>query len=107
VSIQVRLLRADRRVTDLVDPSGGHFDEAGDFDRLIPYGDTTYPVLGGVDPYDDLELPAGAMPQLIREVDRLLSHARPGPEHRGLLRLRTLAQACGQTTQGVLIFIGD
>jgi hypothetical protein len=50
VGIQVRLLRAGRRVTDIVDPSGGHFDEAGDFDRLIPYGDTTYPVLGSVDP---------------------------------------------------------
>jgi hypothetical protein len=46
------------------------------------------------------------MQALVAEIDALLAQARPGPEHHGLMRLRTMALRCAQE-QGSLLFIGD
>lgn len=49
-----------------------------------------------------------AMPVLLAEIDILLDHARPGPERRGLLRLRMMADRCGnEGHRGLLVFVGD
>lgn len=45
MGVQVYLYRSGRRITGLADPTSGHFDAAGDFDRLIPTTDMTFPVL--------------------------------------------------------------
>jgi transposase InsO family protein len=107
VGVQVHLCRAGQHITGIADPSGGHFDAAGDFDRLIPTGDANFPLLGGVDPHDDLELGQDTMPGLISEVDKLLPLAWQGAERRGLLRLLALAEICAGTTGASLIFLGD
>ena len=106
VSIRAYACQAGRPVTGLVDPSGGHFDSAGDFDRLIP-ADARSPLLSQVDPYGDLELARDLMPGLITEISALLSQAHTGPESRGLLRLRALAEACAATPDTTLVFRGD
>lgn len=106
MGVQAYLYQAGKRVTQLPDPSGGHFDAAGDFDRLLPAG-TAFAVLGQIDPYGDLELGPHTMPSLVAELDQLLPQARPGAERRGLLRLKTMALACQAATDTVLIFRGD
>jgi hypothetical protein len=47
------------------------------------------------------------MGPLIQEIDRLLVQAWPGPEERGLTRLRALALHCSEQPDGELVFIGD
>jgi hypothetical protein len=107
MGIQAYLCKAGQPIAGLPDPSGGHFDAAGDLDRLIPAADISLPLLSKVDPYADLELGQSSMPALSAEIDRLLPLARPGPEHRGLLRLRALAQTCAATPGTTITFRGD
>jgi hypothetical protein len=38
---------------DLEDPAGGTFDAAGDFDRVLPDGDTSFTLLRYIDRYGD------------------------------------------------------
>jgi hypothetical protein len=59
-----------------------------------------------VDPYGDVCLDFDEVPSLIAEIDFLLDEARPGPEYRGLMRLRAMAVRCGQE-RGRLVFVGD
>ena len=95
-----------QQVVRLPDPSGGRFDAAGDFDRLLPSFDAAYPVLGTIEPYGDTSLVSVHVTQLLQELDTLLPMARPGPERRGLLRLQSLAFACAEVGR-VLVFRGD
>jgi hypothetical protein len=106
MGIQVELRLAGELVRALPDPAGGSFDAAGDFDRLVPSRASECPLLGGVDPHGETCLDAAEMPALVAEIDLILRHARPGAEHRGLLRLRTMALHCAQE-QGSLVFSGD
>jgi hypothetical protein len=85
----------------------GRFDAAGDFGRVMPYGDRSFPLLGGVDSQAEVLFASPQMPQLIVEIDRLLPTARFGPERRGLLRLRALAAHCAEHTDAQLLFTGD
>lgn len=105
MGIRAHLQLNGQPIAGLEDPSGGHFDAAGDFDRLIPNAEL--PTLNTVDPFGDCELHPAAMPALIADVDRLLATARPGPEQRGLLRLRVIAGKCAKTPASVLVFRGD
>jgi hypothetical protein len=105
VGIRAYLVLNGQSIAELEDPSGGHFDAAGDFDRLVP--NAGLPTLNQADPFGDLELRPAAMPPLIAEIGTLLAAARPGPEQRGLLRLRALAETCAETPGSVLVFRGD
>jgi hypothetical protein len=107
VGVMVELQLAGRPVRALPDPTGGSFDSAGDFDRLIERRDTACPVLGSVDPYGETRLVWAEMGPLIQEIDRLLVQARPGPEEHGLTRLRVLALHCSEQPDAELVFIGD
>lgn len=103
------VLRDDsgRRVV-LPDPAGGHFNAAGDFDRLVPDEAAELALLGSVDPYDDHAVyTRDVMTDLIAEVDLLLPVSRAGAERRGLVRLRVLATECLNMPGSVLVFVGD
>ena len=96
----------------LPDPSGGTFDAAGDFDRfidqppyrLVPDG---LPILESVDPFGDTKMPSMVMGRLIADCVCALRVAQDGPERRGLLRLRALAEACSGDPESALFWIGD
>ncbi|HUA42590.1 MAG TPA: hypothetical protein VMA32_13535 [Streptosporangiaceae bacterium] len=107
MGIAVSLYRNGQRVTALADPAGGHFDAAGDFDRLIPSFRNDLPLLSSVDPFGGVTVQQTSMQALIAEVNSLLRDARPGPEQRGLLRLRALAEACAALAGSELLFRGD
>jgi hypothetical protein len=100
-------LKVCGRVVVLADPSGGTFNAAGDFDRLLPVPKDAFPVLARLEPYRNVVIPDTDLMALASEVARLLKRADAGPEHRGLLRLRALAVA-GQGEPGAeLRFVGD
>jgi hypothetical protein len=100
-------LKVRGQVLVLADPSGGTFNAAGDFDRLLPVPEEAFPVLARVEPYSDVVISGTDLTALASEVTQLLKRADTGPEHRGLLRLRALAVA-GQGRLGAeLRFVGD
>ncbi len=99
-------------VTGLPDPSGGTFDAAGDFDRFLdqpPYIQVSdgLPVLESLDPFGTTVMPSGVMARLISDCVRALAVAKDGPERRGLLRLRVLAEECSRRPESALHWIGD
>jgi len=91
----------------LADPSGGTFEAAGDFDRLLPASAANFPVLARVDPFGRTVISGADLAALAHEAGELLGQAVEGPEGRGLLRLRALALA-GQDDPGAeMCLLGD
>jgi hypothetical protein len=86
-------------------PSGGTFDAAGNFDRLL--GNDAYPVLSTIDPYTDTTWDRATMPALMNDIAVALDEARSGSERRGLLRLQVFAERCRDHRDLLLVFLGD
>jgi hypothetical protein len=106
VGIHVELRVAGKRIQRLPDPAGGSFDAAGDFDRLVFHGSSALGLLGRLDPHGETRFGASQMQQLVADVELLLTLAKAGAEHRGLIRLRSMAERCAEQ-HGELVFIGD
>jgi hypothetical protein len=90
VPVCVFLIDADGRRQRIADPSGGTFDAAGDFDRLIG-GYPELPMWSSLYTEEDWTFELDDLAALLEELDVLEEHARLGPEKRGLIRLRALA----------------
>ncbi len=101
------ILRLDGRPAMLPDPSGGTFNAAGDFDRLLPLDPATWPMLGQLDLHDIVTFTSADLDAVAAEVTQLLDTAVDGPEQRGLLRLRELARAGRHDAHAKLIVTGD
>ena len=102
------------RIVALPDPSGGMFDAAGDFDRLLPMENQLpvrdapeLPMLSRIEAYADVEFSSDDMVAVGKEAARLMQVAKPGPETRGLERLRVLAEHGAQVPGAVLRVEGD
>ncbi|MEV6345869.1 hypothetical protein [Actinoplanes sp. NPDC051851] len=106
MGLQVELYVGGRRVHGLPDPSGGLFDAAGDFDRLLSRADPVPGLLGAVDPHGETRFGASRMRALVAEVEVLLTRAADGSERRGVMRLRAMAEYCAEQ-EGELVFAGD
>ena len=112
--LYVTLVVDGQRVTH-PDPSGGTFNAAGNFDRLLPLenqlplsGAPVLPALGRVEAYAVVEfLTTQDMEAVASEAAVLLPFAKPGPEARGLVRLRMLAEHGARTPGSVLRVQGD
>lgn len=111
--ILVSLLIAGRAVT-LPDPSGGYFDAAGDFDRLLPMENQLrvdqlpeLTTLSRIEAYADVEFTREDLAAVAEEAAALLPFAKPGPEARGLQRLRALAEHGVEIPGAVLLVQGD
>jgi len=91
----------------LVDPTGGTFDAARDFDRLIPPTDGSL-VLARVDPYGTTTFGREDAAAIREEVSGLQDWEELSPvEHRGLVRLRVMAEAVASGQDLQLVFSGD
>ena len=99
-------LEINGQVVSLPDPSGGEFNAAGDFDRLLPFSPDLL-LLSRIDPYGDVEFGSSDMAAIRDEVGSLVALARDGPERRGLLRLQTLAAHGSRIRGSVLHSVGD
>ena len=95
------------QVRSLPDPAGGTFDAAGDFDRVLPEVDDSFPILTMIDPDEDTVLSAVQMKDLVAEIGRLGSLTLKPIERRGLKRLRVMAELCREDPSLRLRFVGD
>jgi hypothetical protein len=93
-------------IRKLPDPSGGTFDAAGDFDDLLGQPDQL-PVLAAIDPYEDTIVLATNVEALLADIEAALLKSQPGPQQRGLLRLREMARRCRDGHHLTLVFQGD
>src|SRR4051812_34516511 len=107
-------LRIDGEAVTMPDPSGGYFNAAGDFDRLLPMenqiGIEHLPglaTLSRIEAYADVEFTREDLAAVAQEAAALLPYAKPGPEARGLQRLRALAEHGALTPGAVLLVQGD
>jgi hypothetical protein len=104
IRVELRTERGEV-IRNLADPSGGTFDAAGDFDRLLTNADG---LMRGVDPYGDTVFNRIQADDLVNEVDRLATANDATPmERRGLARLRVMAERCRDSVHLYLWFIGD
>jgi hypothetical protein len=93
------------------DPTGGTFDAAGDFDRLL-LSETSpavrsYRLLRHVDPYGDTIFNRLQMDEVLADIEDATT-GNPNPiEMRGLARLKVMADRCRDGTHLYLWFIGD
>ena len=96
-----------QRVVGLPDPTGGTFDAAGDFDRLLPLSKDAYPVLSRIDLEGVADFDPSDMAVIVREVETALPLTSTDRERRGLLRMQALA-AHGSLTPGATLRVtGD
>jgi hypothetical protein len=107
-------LEINGRVVSLPDPSGGTFNAAGDFDRLLPLEtqlpvsfSVATPMLGRIDPYGEVSFGSADMKAIAGEALALSAHAKEGAEQRGLDRLRVLAERGSHEPGSVLRAVGD
>jgi hypothetical protein len=114
VPIYVELRDTDgRQVREIPDPSGGTFDASGDIDRFIDesyFGHITSLELSTMQPLDpdaNTEMPSEVMPAFLDDIAKVLPLAKEGPESRGLLRLRVMAERCATQPGSSLVWFGD
>lgn len=105
MGVEARLIDdAGRAVCALPDPSGGTFDAAGEFDRLI--GSLFGGVLNDVDLHGVTSFAGLELGDLLADVASLLALDSSGAERRGLQRLQTLAVEA-RSRGGTITFAGD
>ena len=95
-----------REAFNFVDPTGGTFDAAGDFDRLLGQRGV-WRVWSRIEEHGETHLGATEAAELLADLDGLQAIAREGPESRGLARLRVMAEDCIADPGAVLVFRGD
>lgn len=102
--IELRTERGET-VRGLDDPSGGTFDAAGDFDRVLTQ---TGGLLRYVDPYGDTVFNTIQAADLVGEVEQIMTMPDlTRIESRGLGRLKVMAERCRDGVHLYIWFIGD
>jgi hypothetical protein len=102
--IELRTERGEA-VRGVDDPSGGTFDAAGDFDRVLTQ---TGELLRYVDPYGDTVFNTMQAADLVGEVEQIMTMPDLTTiERRGLGRLKVMAERCRDGEHLYLWFIGD
>ncbi|HST09771.1 MAG TPA: hypothetical protein VLL05_05310 [Terriglobales bacterium] len=75
--------------------------------RLLPFGDSSFPLLGAVDPYGNTIFKGLQIPQLMAEWERSKAHLKDEDDRAFSLRLRNMAERCMAEPHTFLRFIGD
>jgi hypothetical protein len=102
----VATLEVDGNGVTVPDPSGGSFNAAGDFDRLLAFA-SSFPMLGRIDEHGDVRFASKELLSVREEASGLMNLARDGLERRGLLRLIALATHGSQLPGSILQMAGD
>ena len=87
------------------------FDEAlfpyGDLNRLLPFGDPSFPLLGSVDPYGNTIFNGIQMERFIKEWDCVIAKAEDQDDKELLAKVRVMANRCEAEPHTFLRFVGD
>jgi hypothetical protein len=102
----VAFLEVGGQGATLADPSGGSFDAAGDFGRLLPFF-RSLSMLGRIDEHGSVRFTPAELFRVRDEASGLLHLTRDGPERRGLMRLIALADRGSQLPGSILHVVGD
>jgi hypothetical protein len=90
---------------------GKRLDEAvppaGALNRLLPFGDASFPLLGFVDPYGNTFFNGTQMQVFLLEWDLLARRVIDNEESEFLGRIRGMAERCKSQPHIFLRFIGD
>jgi hypothetical protein len=79
----------------------------GLFDRILPIGDSSFPLLGWIDPYSNTLFNSNQMYRLLGEIDRSGTSLSDEIEMELVARLRKIAVECRDRPQTYIRFIGD
>jgi acyl carrier protein phosphodiesterase len=90
---------------------GDRRDEVVDFDyclaRVWPSGDPSFPLLQYIDPYGNTVFNGLQMPEVQKELKRLIAMASNDDQRKTLQRICELAAKCQERPQTFLRFRGD
>jgi len=76
-------------------------------ERLLPLGDTSFPMLGFIDEYGDTLFSRVQMQLFIPEWDRLMQNVTDIVDAEFLLKVRQMAERCAKEPHIFLRFVGD
>jgi hypothetical protein len=76
-------------------------------ERLLPFGDTSFPMLGYIDPYGDTLFSGVQMQLFIPEWDRLMQNVTDKDNTEFLFKVRQMAEKCMSKPHTFLRFVGD
>jgi len=76
-------------------------------ERLLPFGDTSFPMLGFIDPYGNTLFNGVQMQLFILEWDRLMRNVTDKEDSRFLQKVREMAERCKAEPHLFLRFVGD
>jgi hypothetical protein len=74
---------------------------------LLPFGDTSFPMLGFIDPYGNTLFNSAQMQLFIPEWDRLMRNVTDQEDLRFLQKVREMAESCKAKPHTFLRFVGD
>lgn len=75
--------------------------------KLWPIEDSSFPLLQYVDPYGNTIFNGAQMPEIERELDRLIAQAANDEQIQVLRQVRDLAERCRRHAHKFLRFVGD
>ena len=81
--------------------------QAAGLNRLLPFGDVSFPFLGFIDPYGNTIFNGTQMQVLLPELELLLQRLIDKEESKFLSRIRDMAERCKSQPHIFLRFIGD
>lgn len=76
-------------------------------ERLLPFEDTSFPMLGFIDPYGNTLFSSVQMQLFIPEWDRLTQNVSEDEDQKFMLRVRQLAERCADQPHLFRRFVGD
>ena len=100
INVVLQNIDGSSRLKSSVDGEGG-------WNKCLPVGDSTFPLLLYVDPYGNAFFNPLQMPELLDELEFLISQCSDEKSITLLEKLRELAQECGASAHVYLRFVGD
>lgn len=100
IKVILQNIDGTRRIDTVTDGYGG-------LNRCLPLGDHSFPLLQYVDPLGNAVFNPLQMPQLIEELELLMSKCSDQESKSLLEKVKELAVQCGKSNHQYLRFVGD
>lgn len=100
IKVILQNIDGTRRINSVVDGDGG-------LNKCLPIGDRTFQMLQFIDPYGNTVFNQKQMPQLLDELQLLISRSRDDQLKSLLEGVQKLARECQSANHLYLRFVGD